>query len=205
MMAATNSYPSQLQSTSCPPKAALVIAVTGHRFLRDVDDLLLPIDGVLDVIETTWIGAALTIISALAEGSDRLIVQRLLGRRKARLVVPLPMPENLYLQDFRSAGSRQEFLHLLAQADEIVRFPADIARPISYAAASDYMLAHCDLLIALWDGHPAQGDGGTGNVVAAARQLGLPIAWIYTHNHEPGYPHPPPTNAQGAVVFENFQ
>lgn len=203
MMPATNPHPGQTQSTRSPAKKTIVISVTEHRFLRELDELIPSIDGVLDLIKAQWPGRMVTVISALAEGSDRLVVQRLLERWDARLVVPLPLPEDLYLQDFRSPDLRQEFLDLLAQADEIVRFPADIGRPNGYAAASDYLLDHCDLLIALWDGEPAQGDGGTGNVVAAARQLGLPIAWIYTHNHKPGYPHPPPTRPQGAVIFEH--
>jgi hypothetical protein len=182
----------------------IALGVTGHRFLRRLDELVPRIDAVLDSIEAEWPGAMLTVISSLAEGSDRLVVARVLCRYHARLVVPLPLPEALYLEDFQSASSRQEFLKLLAQADEIVRFPVAATRPAGYAAAGHYLLNHCDLLVALWDGQPAQGDGGTGAVVAAARQLRLPIAWIYTHNHKAGYAHPPSAKPQGAVIFENF-
>jgi len=186
------------------PPYTVRIGVTGHRFLSRVDELIPRIDAVLDQIEAEWPGAALTVISALAEGSDRLVVARLFYRYRARLVVPLPLPEAEYAQDFLTPASRQEFLDLLAQADEIIRFPAVSTRPAGYAAAGHYMLDHCDLLIALWDGQPAHGDGGTGTVVASARQQRLPIAWIYTHNHKPGYEHPPMTTPQGAVIFENF-
>lgn len=187
-----------------PTGYTLTLGVTGHRFLCQVEELSHRIDAVLDHIEAEWPGATFTLISSLAEGSDRLVVARALGRTHVRLVVPLPLPEALYRQDFQSARSRQEFNDLLAQADEIVRFPNTATRPAGYAVAGDYLLDHCDLLIALWDGQPAQGEGGTGAVVAGARRRGLPIAWIYTHNYKPGYTQPPITKPQGAVVFENF-
>lgn len=187
-----------------PTGYALTLGVTGHRFLCQVDELIPRIDAVLDYIAAEWPGIALTIISALAEGSDRLVVARLLCRCHARLVVPLPLPEAMYIQDFLSASSRQEFWELLARADEIVRFPDTATRPAGYAVAGEYLLDHCDLLITLWDGQPAQGEGGTGAVVAGARQRGLPIVWIYTHNHKPGYSPPSISKAQGAVIFENF-
>ena len=92
----------------------------------------------------------------------------------------------------------------MTRANEIVRFPAAAARPAGYVAAGQYMLAHCDLLIALWDGKPARGAGGTADVVAQARQLCLPIAWIYTHHDRLGAAQPPTAPAQGTVIFENF-
>ena len=61
-----------------------------------------------------------------------------------------------------------------------------------------------DLLIALWDGQPAQGEGSTGALVAAARERRLPIAWIKTHNYKPGYAQPLMVAPQGAVILENF-
>lgn len=187
-----------------PTGYTLTVGVTGHRFLCQVDELIPRIDAVLEHIAAEWPGATLTLLSSLAEGSDRLVVARAFGRYHARLVVPLPLPEALYRQDFQSARSRQEFNDLLAQADEIVRFPHAATRPAGYAVAGDYLLDHCDLLIALWDGQPAHGEGGTGAVVAGARRRGLPIAWIYTHNDKPGYIQPSITKPQGAVVFENF-
>ena len=96
-------------------------------------------------------------------------------------------------------------MELLVQANEIVRFPGACARPAGYAAAGQYLLDRADLLIALWDGQPAQGEGGTGALVAAARQRRLPIAWIKTHNYKPGHPHPPTIIPQGGVIFENIE
>jgi hypothetical protein len=37
------------------------------------------------------------------------------------------------------------------------------------------MLQASDVLLALWDGQAARGRGGTAQVVAEARELGLPV------------------------------
>ncbi len=182
----------------------IVIGVTGHRFLHGLGELIPVIDAVLVRIEVQWLGAALTVISPLAEGSDRIVARRVLRRERAGLVVPLPLPEELYLQDFQTPESREEFSELLAHANKIVCFPEAAARPEGYVAAGQYMLANCDLLIALWDGEPSRGDGGTADMVELARQQCLPIAWIYTHHNVLGTDQPPLTKPQGAVVFENF-
>jgi hypothetical protein len=34
------------------------------------------------------------------------------------------------------------------------------------------------VLIALWDGQPSRGKGGTAEIVAYARQRGIPVVWI---------------------------
>ena len=187
----------------CP--AVVSVGVTGHRFLRETDELILAIDGVLEGIERRWPGLPLRLISALAEGSDRLVAERALCRPHAQLLVPLPMPEAEYTLDFRLPNSETHFFHLLGRADAVIRFPPAATRPAGYATAGHYMLAHCDLLIALWDGQPAHGDGGTGSVVAEARRCGLPLVWIRAHNHKPGFENPPRAIVQGKTTFENFE
>ena len=52
-------------------------------------------------------------------------------------------------------------------------------REAAYAAAGLAVLDRCDLLIALWDGMPARGPGGTGDQVAEARARALPLVWIH--------------------------
>ena len=45
--------------------------------------------------------------------------------------------------------------------------------------ASRAMLARADHLFAVWDGKPARGYGGTADVVAEARQRGVPVTAIW--------------------------
>jgi hypothetical protein len=194
------------QNSRRSPKrpGTVTIGVTGHRFLQGIDTLVVAIDGVLEQITIQWSGLPMTVISALAEGSDRLVAQRVLGRPGAKLVVPLPMPEEEYARDFKMAGSQREFHDLLAQADRVVRFPPAPARPLAYAASGEYMVGECDVLIAIWNGLPPQGDGGTGAVVELARQWQCPLIWIHANDYRPGYPAQPDEVAQGSITFENF-
>ncbi len=186
-------------------EAAHEIYRAGVHAQTERDATLIPaIDAALEGIEARWPGLPLRLISALAEGSDRLVVERALCRPQAQLLVPLPMPAADYALDFRLPDSQTHFTHLLAQAAEVVYFPPAVTRPAAYTAAGRYMLAHCDLLIALWDGQPAHGDGGTGSVVAEARRCGLPLVWIRAHNHKPGFEKPSYTIVQGKTTFENF-
>ena len=68
-----------------------------------------------------------------------------------------------------------------------------------------YVLDRCDVLVAVWDGQPARGRGGTADIVAMARHCGKPMAWIRaTHRELGALQDPVCCEAQGAVVFERF-
>ncbi len=68
-----------------------------------------------------------------------------------------------------------------------------------------YILEHCDVLVALWDGQSEQGKGGTGEIVAIARERGLPLAWVQCGNRQPGTNQPTLLRGrQGKVIFERF-
>ena len=181
----------------------VAIGVTGHRTLAEFDRITAGVAEALRHIEQTFPGQPLTVISSLAEGADRLVVHQALTHPKARLVVPLPLPQSDYLADFASAESKAEFLRLLGKADEVIELPPVPTRDEAYEAAGNYVLEHCDVLIAIWDGQDAQGQGGTGAIVARARQRGLSIAWVHAGNRNPGTQEPTSLgDEQGKVTFE---
>lgn len=183
----------------------VAIGVTGHRFLTELDKLTSGVDEALCRIERAFPGQSLTVISPLAEGSDRLVVHCVLVHPGARLIVPLPLSESEYMADFESTESKEEFLKLLGQADKVIVLPPDSPRSQAYVAVGRYVLDHCDVLIALWDGWPAQGQGGAGEIVAEARQRGLPLAWVRAGNRIPGTEEPTSLgDRQGEVSFERF-
>ena len=183
----------------------ITIGVTGHRFLIEVDKITAGIDQALDHIERSFGDSSLRMISALAEGADRLIAGQALARGNAALIVPLPLPENEYLADFSSETSKEEFHQLLAQAEEVLIMPTAPTPEEAYAAVGLYMLDHCDVLLAIWDGQDAQGVGGTGEIVAATRLRKLPLAWIQAGNRVIGTEEPTTLgDEQGRVIYENF-
>jgi len=179
------------------------IGVTGHRFLADQEMITSGVDAALRRIEQAFPHGPLTVISPLAEGADRLMAHRILARPGAQLIVPLPLPQSDYMADFGSTTSREEFSHLLARADEVIVLPPVSNRDQAYAAVGRYVLDHSDVLIAIWDGKPAQGVAGTSEIVALARGRGLPLAWIHAGNRLPGTDIPTSLGPeQGKVTYE---
>jgi hypothetical protein len=181
------------------------IGVTGHRILAETETIEAGIDEAIRTIEHTFPGKTLAIVSSLAEGADRLVVRQVLSRPKARLLVPLPVPEADYLNDFTTEESREAFRHLLRQADEVIIMPPAPTREEVYEAAGHYVLQHCDVLVVVWDGQAAQGFGGTGDIVAEARRKRIPIAWVHAGNRRPGTQEPTSLGEeQGRVSYENL-
>jgi hypothetical protein len=164
--------------TSKPPKREIAIGVTGHRWVKETREIRAAIDQVIERILQTYPDHMLLILSPLAQGADRVVAKRLFPHQGSKLIAILPMPIEKYLNDFPSDDSKIEFHHLLDQAEQIIELPLPASRDEAYVAVGKYILDHCDLLIAIWDGQVAKGKGGTGEIVRIARERSLPIAWI---------------------------
>jgi hypothetical protein len=185
--------------------AALRVAVVGHRFLAEISKIEAGIDAAVHRIEASFPGRPLTLLSPLAEGADRMVAQRVLARPETRLIAALPLEQSDYESDFRSTESLAEFRWLLGEADKVVQLPAPGTRTEAYEAGARYLLDHADVLLAVWDGQGAQGQGGTGATVADARRRGLPIAWVHAGNRRPGTSEPTTLRAgQGKVTYEKM-
>jgi hypothetical protein len=188
-----------------PGDARLLVGVTGHRILMEQGKITAAIAKALNRIEHSYPGKSLTMLSPLAEGADRLVVHQVLVRPEACLVAVLPLEEEDYLADFATEASQTEFRFLVEMAEEIMPLPPATDRDEAYAAGGRYIIDHCDVLVAVWDGQEEQGQGGTGGMVAQARARKLPLAWIKAGNRRPGTEEPTSLGAeQGKVVFENF-
>lgn len=120
----------------------------------------------------------LTMLSSLAEGADRIAAREILRRPGGTLRAVLPLPIADYEQDFAEAGSRAEFRALLARAQVVEEVTAAGDRDASYRAAGRRVVDLCDVLIAVWNGKPGRGVGGTADVVGYARELGRPLIII---------------------------
>ena len=114
-------------------------------------------------------------LSSLAAGADHLFAQLLLAAgHRLHAVIPC----RGYADTF-NPGDLAIYQKLRAAATEVTEL--DFAEPseTSFDAAGKYVAEHCDLLVAVWDGQPAHGLGGTGDAVAHARALGrdVLISW----------------------------
>jgi hypothetical protein len=156
----------------------LVIAATGHRDL--VADEVPGIRGIVGnlfrELAERFPERKLQLVSALAEGADRLVAEEALDAG-IELVALLPMPADLYVRDFKTEASRAEFARLVGRASLTCELPlapgigpddirsSEHARGIQYAQLGVFLCAHCHILLALWDGKPSHQLGGTGQIV----------------------------------------
>jgi len=156
----------------------VTVGVSGHRDLVNVEAISKAVDQVLERVMAAYQAQSMRVVSPLAEGADRLVAQRAMERYGAQLIVPLPFERSVYMQDFKSRGSKKEFTDLIELADEVIELPAQEGRGPSFYAVGLYVLNHSDVLVAIWDGKPARGVGGTAQIVEEARRQGKPVALI---------------------------
>jgi hypothetical protein len=119
-------------------------------------------------------------LCALAEGSDQLVAKTALSYQGIKLIAPLPLSEEEYLKGFTSDIGRESFRELIQSAEEVFTLPEQVNHPTAYDALGDYLLDHCEVLLALWNGQYSLRKGGTGEVVKKALKKEKIIYWIYT-------------------------
>ena len=126
---------------------------------------------------------SLQLASSLAEGSDRIAASIALDLGYGLRCV-LPFARAIYNEDFETPESREEFRSLLARAEEVIEPPnlpaTSDQRNAAYAAAGRQVQAESDLLLAIWDGLPERGEGGTGQMVGEALGRSHPVVWIHS-------------------------
>jgi hypothetical protein len=181
------------------------IGVTGHRFLQETNKIIKGVDQALEEIAEK-LGTPFIVLTALAEGADRLVAHRAIAMREdTQLFVLLPLKMEDYLDDFVSLTSKAEFLNLLEMADEAFEPEGVNTKEQAYWETGKKIVEHCDVLVAIWDGQAAQGDGGTGGIVELAREYGRPLAWIHAGNRYPGTNSPTSLGKeQGKISYERF-
>lgn len=154
----------------------------------------------------TWLYARETpiirIISSLAEGADRLCVEPDLTAfdgLKLELACIFPFLKEEFEQDFlpknsvidKQQGTVVEFNAILerigygqptAQVIELDGNPAN--RDAAYNHCSQLLVAHSDILIAVYDGDDSE-DKGTAAAVKAAKHNGIPVIHISTLANTP--------------------
>ena len=170
--------------------SALVVGVTGHRPHRlgalQLARLLSQARDVLRELASASSEHApegVALYSALAEGADRHLA-RLALEAGCTLHAVLPFARDDYAADFDSAESLREYEYLLDRAQHVDELAGDRRHAdLAYERAGHAILDAADLLIAVWDGAPGRGRGGTGAVVAEAWRRRMPIVHLSTQAH----------------------
>lgn len=150
------------------------IGITGHTNLsRDTVPLVAEaLRGVLqDCNESELVG-----ITCLARGPDQIFAQVVLEHGGAVEVI---LPAADYRERKVRSDNLTEFDHLIGRARVVRTLPFEKSTREAYMAASEEVLGSADSLIAVWDGNPSGGYGGTADVVEAARERGLTVTVIW--------------------------
>lgn len=167
-----------IESSSLSPPVR--VGVTGHRALEERVErwVAQQLDGLFSYLpglpsSDSRHGA----VSSLAIGADQLFAEAAL-RHGIRLEVVLPFTS--FVQDFAEGSERDSYERLLSAAASTTRLPWDERSNGAYLAGGLWVVDHCDLLIAIWNGEKATGIGGTGDVVDYSRDAGKPCIHMHT-------------------------
>ena len=155
------------------------VGITGHQDLAKYGDLrwvTAEIQSVVDSLADPFVG-----LSSLARGADQMFARAVL-RREGELRVVTPF--NGYDTRFGSTLERRDYADLYKAASSHVTLEWQGSDQLSYRAAGHYIVDQVDLLVAVWDGLPAAGTGGTADVVSYARLRGRPVHHINPRTHE---------------------
>ena len=175
---------------------ALVIGVVGHRpdpARVDEGTVRQRLCQELRRLRESNPGRAPVLLTALAPGADSWAAEAAL-RLGIPFVVPLPLPFELYGEDFPAPKDRRTFYRLIAGAEYYLELPTRFGRASEltlgtrreepeanctsrarqYALAGAYIVERSHHVIGVWDGQPAHGEGGTGEVLRWAREGAVP-------------------------------
>lgn len=149
------------------------LAITGHRGLPAPTERL--IDTALRAELAHYPADDLTGLSALADGADAVFARAVLDTGGTLIAI---VPAEQY-RDGLPAEHHPTYDALLARAAEVIQLDHVESDSDAHMAASLRMLDDTDRLLAVWDGKPARGYGGTADVVAEANRRGVPITVIW--------------------------
>jgi len=184
-------------SAAGPPPVPFVlcVGVTGHRadvlpagsvpVLRErVRDVLLQIEesgrALLAAERNSFalFEPRLRFVSPIADGADQIAADVAL-ELGWELQAILPFERTQYRESLANHGAKERFDELLEQADCLLELPGDPGHTLdAYVMTGRATVAHSDVLIAIWDGLPPRGRGGTGEVVQLALTRGTAIVHV---------------------------
>ncbi|MFI5716025.1 hypothetical protein [Nocardia sp. NPDC051750] len=149
------------------------IAITGHRGLPERTTAA--VETQLHAELENRAGRELVGISCIADGPDASFARAVLDVGGSLVVV---VPAQKYRE---SLPTEHHALYddLYSSAAQVITLDHVESDSEAHQAGSVRMLDEADELIAVWDGKPARGYGGTADVVAVARERGMPITVVW--------------------------
>jgi hypothetical protein len=144
----------------------LTVGITGHRKLEDPAAwkwVRRELTALLGAV------APLTGITSLAIGADQLFAEVVL-ELKGDIEAVIPFPD--YERTFTDETDLTRYRLLKAASKRVEVLPDGANEDQAYLDAGRRVTDLSDLLVAVWDGQPARGLGGTADVVGYAARIG---------------------------------
>ncbi|MEV5935600.1 hypothetical protein AB0L56_23455 [Streptomyces sp. NPDC052079] len=122
------------------------------------------------------LGEPIEALTSLAAGADQLFAQIALSCGASLKVVT---PSEDYADTFSAEEDRARYLELRKLASAYVNIGHKRASEQAYYDAGVYITDHSDLMLAVWDGQPAKGFGGTADIVnyAHSKKVTVIVIW----------------------------
>lgn len=161
--------------------SSFIVGAVGHRGLpperwvirEAIDRVFAELAGLPENVDR-----GMELVVSVAEGADRLFIEA-----ATTLGIPytcvLPCSPNCFEIDFAEPGSVEEFRMMLAGAQVVIQPECDPPdRLEGYVWASNAIVNRSDVLVAVWDGEPANGPAGTGDSIRMAWEREISVIWI---------------------------
>lgn len=131
-------------------------------------------NGIMDIISES--NGHLVGVSALAAGADQLFASLVL-ERGGNIHVIIPCRD--YETTFTVSADLDRFRLLISKAQKVTTLNNSEPSEDAYLEAGQWVVDNSDFLIAVWDGQPARGKGGTADVVqyAVCRGVEVKVIW----------------------------
>ncbi|MFE5138921.1 hypothetical protein ACFRDV_14820 [Streptomyces fagopyri] len=151
------------------------LGITGHRGLSSKVETRVRAE--LAKVVDAYDAEDLVAISCISDGPDVWFAQAVLdhGGRLEAVIPAAEYRENL------PAWHYPVYDELMARAVDVHHTGMKESTARAHQAGSEIVVGLADQLIAVWDGRPARGYGGTADVVAYAHSVGLPIRVIWPY------------------------
>jgi hypothetical protein len=115
-------------------------------------------------------------VTSLAAGADQLFTCVMLNCGAS---IDAVIPFEGYERTFTTPTARDEYFALLSRATTVSVLPRAGNDEECFLEAGKLVVCRSDVLVAVWDGRPARGLGGTADIVRFARdERHVEIKWI---------------------------
>lgn len=119
-------------------------------------------------------------VSCLAKGADQLF-SAILIQHGIDLKVVVPCRQ--YEKAFDDPVALSDYLFFVEHASSVETLDFELPCASAFLAAGKSVVNQVDLMIALWDGRPATGLGGTADIVAYAREVQKKVLVVWPSDY----------------------